>query len=144
MRKTKNRIDETNIKNRFLCTIRFSAFDANILKKNRNVFEKILFLFEKKNCLSYKNIGQPTRLQTITLLRSPHIDKKSREQFYKKSYKHMFLCSIKTWKGFELLVSLIQKTHFRGVFIDCSWEYCDWIPTFEKKGKQSFLKPSDV
>lgn len=120
----KKKIITKNIKFSF----HFSAFERVLLEKNKDAFEKIIQPFLKKNFIRVCYLGQPTRKQTITLLRSPHIDKKSREQFFKKNYTSTFICIIKNWKIFELFFFLIQKTDYKGIAMNIEWEYMDFFP----------------
>jgi len=52
-------------------------------------------------------IPLPTRCERFTVLRGPHIDKKSREQFEYRTHKRIIYLSRPTKKTVELLSKLI-------------------------------------
>jgi small subunit ribosomal protein S10 len=60
-----------------ICSIKFKAFDIQLLQ------EVIRFLIRycNKYNLQVSYISLPTNRQTFTIIRSPHAQKKSREQF---------------------------------------------------------------
>jgi small subunit ribosomal protein S10 len=79
---------------------------VNLLKKNSTIsfkiksfhnmiFEKSLIKILKKikslNIQTPKIVPLPTKIQRYTVLRSPHIDKKSREQFEIKNYNKLLI-----------------------------------------------------
>ena len=57
------------------------------------IFEKSLIKILKKikslNIQTPKIVPLPTKIQRYTVLRSPHIDKKSREQFEMRTHKRL-------------------------------------------------------
>jgi len=103
------------------------TFDTKHSLTNIKTLEKILFLFQRKNILSYKKIGQPTRKKHITLLRSPHIDKKSREQYFRTYQKVVFELSFYNSKVLQLFYSHAQNYRFRGASLFFEWNTHDYL-----------------
>ena len=77
-----------------------SKYHITFIKKYFFVHFKKLFKFSIisvktynyfKNCIKFCVVNLPTRLQPITLLRSPHVFKKSKEKFIRKHYKSLIL-----------------------------------------------------
>jgi small subunit ribosomal protein S10 len=68
-------------------TFKFQAFHPYILNK---VFEKIFKKVEIENIEYSKAVNFPTKKKYFTVLRSPHIDKKARDQFEMRTYKRSF------------------------------------------------------
>lgn len=66
--------------------IRLKAFDHAVID---NTAADIVRTAEKTGARVSGPIPLPTRVQRWTVLRSPHIDKKSREQFELKTHKRM-------------------------------------------------------
>nr|NP_044758.1 ribosomal protein S10 [Reclinomonas americana]O21246.1 RecName: Full=Small ribosomal subunit protein uS10m; AltName: Full=Ribosomal protein S10, mitochondrial [Reclinomonas americana]AAD11873.1 ribosomal protein S10 [Reclinomonas americana] len=66
------------------CSLHLKSFDLDVLKDSC-----ALILKNKINLQNLKLTGPinlPTKIKKITVLRSPHIDKKSREQFEIRTY----------------------------------------------------------
>lgn len=63
---------------------------SNLANGNKNDGS---FFTSQQSLLSYKSdsIGMPVKRSLYTVLRSPHIDKKSREQFEMKVYKQLLV-----------------------------------------------------
>lgn len=108
-------------------TLFLSTFDKTHLHRNIEILETILLLFKKKNILNYKKIGQPTRKKHQTLLRSPHIDKKSREQYIRIFQKKVFELSFYNSKVFSLFYSHVQNYAFRGASLFFEWNTQDYL-----------------
>jgi small subunit ribosomal protein S10 len=66
--------------------IRLKAFDHAVIDQTAS---DIVRTAEKTGALVSGPIPLPTRTQRWTVLRSPHIDKKSREQFELKTHKRV-------------------------------------------------------
>lgn len=66
------------------CSLHLKSFDLDVLKNSCTLITN-----KKTNLKNLKIIGPislPTKIKKITVLRSPHIDKKSREQFEMRTY----------------------------------------------------------
>jgi small subunit ribosomal protein S10 len=65
----------------------------------------------------------PTKVKKYTLLRSPHIDKKSREQIELKTYqKAIHIKNIQDKKTFLGFLHLVKLVHLDGVQCKCTFE----------------------
>ena len=66
--------------------IRLKAFDHRLLDQSTS---EILHTAKRTGAQVRGPIPLPTRIQKYTVLRSPHIDKKSREQFEIRTHKRL-------------------------------------------------------
>jgi ribosomal protein S10 len=66
--------------------LKIRSIDQNSLMIYKNFLEDVLF----KLVIRYKVSNIPTTKKRITLLKSPHVNKKSREQFQHTRYKVFF------------------------------------------------------
>ncbi len=73
-------MDKQNIR------IRLKAFDHRILDQSTT---EIVATARRTGAQVRGPIPLPTRIERITVLRSPHIDKKSREQFEIRTHKRL-------------------------------------------------------
>ncbi|MCD4656627.1 MAG: 30S ribosomal protein S10 [Planctomycetes bacterium] len=70
--------------------IRLEAYDHEILDES---VRKIVDSVRKSGATISGPIPLPTRIERYTVLRSPHIDKKSREQFEIRTFKRLIYIS---------------------------------------------------
>ena len=66
--------------------IRLKAFDHAVIDQST---QDIVRVAQRTGAIVSGPIPLPTRTQVFTVLRSPHIDKKSREQFEMKTHKRL-------------------------------------------------------
>ena len=66
--------------------IRLKAFDHAIIDKST---QDIVRTAQRTGAIVSGPVPLPTRTQIFTVLRSPHIDKKSREQYEMKTHKRL-------------------------------------------------------
>lgn len=66
--------------------IRLKAFDHAIIDRST---QDIVRTAQRTGAIVSGPVPLPTRTQVFTVLRSPHIDKKSREQFEMKTHKRL-------------------------------------------------------
>ena len=108
------------------CTLSFKSFKFVYIKNSVNRIYQMLSFF-KLPIYSAAFVSQPTRRKKYTVLCSPHIDKKSREQFelVKKKgelvvyfTKNHFLLFLLFWlrnsqfPGVQIRVTLNQSTNY--------------------------------
>lgn len=80
--------------------IRMEAFDHEILDRTA---QDIVETAKRTGALVNGPIPLPTRIERYTVLRSPHIDKKSREQFEIRTHKRLIDIMQATAKTIEAL-----------------------------------------
>ena len=68
------------------CRIRMEAFDHSVLDQSAL---EIVDTAKRTGAEVHGPIPLPTRIERYTVLRSPHIDKKSREQFEIRTHKRL-------------------------------------------------------
>lgn len=66
--------------------IKLKSYDHNLIDKSA---EKIIKTVKMTGAVVSGPIPLPTKRTIITVLRSPHVDKKSREQFEARSHKRL-------------------------------------------------------
>jgi small subunit ribosomal protein S10 len=66
--------------------IRLKAFDHAVIDQST---QDIVRVAQRTGAIVSGPVPLPTRTQIFTVLRSPHIDKKSREQFSMKTHKRL-------------------------------------------------------
>jgi len=83
--------------------IRLKAFDHAVIDQ---ASADIVRTAEKTGASVSGPIPLPTKTQRWTVLRSPHVDKKSREQFELKTHKRVIFLSQPTKRTVDLLSQL--------------------------------------
>jgi small subunit ribosomal protein S10 len=66
--------------------ISLKSFESKLVQ---NAVHQILSSLSSYSSLKFFHISFPQKQKRFTVLRSPHVDKKSREQFHLKSFKTM-------------------------------------------------------
>ena len=66
--------------------IKLKSYDFNLVDKSA---EKIVKTVKTTGAIVTGPIPLPTKIEKYTVLRSPHIDKKSREQFETRTHKRL-------------------------------------------------------
>ena len=66
--------------------IRMEAYDHSVLDQSA---AEIVDTAKRTNSVVHGPIPLPTRIERYTVLRSPHVDKKSREQFEMRIHKRL-------------------------------------------------------
>ena len=86
-------------------TIRISlkAYDHSLIDKST---EKIVKTAKSTGAIISGPIPLPTKIEKFTVLRSPHIDKKSREQFETRTHKRLIDILEPTPQTVEALMKL--------------------------------------
>ena len=83
--------------------IKLKSFDHNLIDKST---EKIIKTVKATGAIVSGPIPLPTRRSVFTVLRSPHVDKKSREQFETRSHKRLIDILNSTSKTVDSLMKL--------------------------------------
>ena len=89
------------------------SFNNNLINQASNQIKLVL----ANNLLSKKNnfISLPTKIKRFCVLRSPHIDKDSREHFEIRLYKKFIDISLKSSEILELILNLNLPTGVNSV-----------------------------
>jgi small subunit ribosomal protein S10 len=80
--------------------IRMEAFDHEVLDRTAH---EIVETASRTGAMVHGPIPLPTRIERYTVLRSPHIDRKSREQFEIRTHKRLVDIMQPTGKTIEAL-----------------------------------------
>lgn len=80
--------------------IRMEGYDHEVLDR---VAGEIVDTAKRTNAIVHGPIPLPTRIERYTVLRSPHIDRKSREQFEIRTHKRLIDILQPTGKTIEAL-----------------------------------------
>ena len=80
--------------------IRMEAYDHEVLDRTA---QEIVSTAQNTGASVYGPIPLPTRIERYTVLRSPHIDRKSREQFEIRTHKRLIDILQPTGKTIEAL-----------------------------------------
>jgi small subunit ribosomal protein S10 len=83
--------------------IRLKAFDHAVIDQTAS---DIVRTAEKSGARVAGPVPLPTRIERYTVLRSPHVDKKSREQFEIRTHKRLIYISEPTSKTVDALSKL--------------------------------------
>ena len=91
--------------------IRMEAYDHEVLDRTAH---EIVDTAQRTGAIVHGPIPLPTRIERYTVLRSPHIDKKSREQFEMRTHKRVIDIFEPTARTIEALNRLVVPA---GVFV---------------------------
>lgn len=83
--------------------IRMEAYDHSVLDQSA---AEIVDTAKRTNSVVHGPIPLPTRIERYTVLRSPHVDKKSRQQFEIRTHKRLIDIVQATAKTIEALNKL--------------------------------------
>ena len=83
--------------------IRMEAFDHEVLDRTAR---EIVDTAQRTGAMVHGPIPLPTRIERYTVLRSPHIDRKSREQFEIRTHKRLIDILSPTPKTIDQLMRL--------------------------------------
>ena len=83
--------------------IKLKAYDHNLIDK---ASERILRSVKQSGAIVAGPVPLPTRRTVYTVLRSPHVDKKSREQFEARVHKRLIDIFSSSQKTIDALIKL--------------------------------------
>nr|QGT76953.1 ribosomal protein S10 [Micractinium pusillum] len=101
-------------------SLNVKSFDLESLKQT------LTYLFPVFSFFTITQIQQkmnPKKCQKITVLRSPHIDKKSREQFQIITHKRTFILKLADKNSVLLFLEILKNSKFIGVEIEIFMEF---------------------
>lgn len=105
-------------------TLVVQGFDSSYIKRTIKNILKILDFLKINN---KKIFLLPSKLKKYTLERSPHIDKKSREQFEIKKYKAIIFFELKSNIIIEIFFFIIKNSINPGVQLTISIHFPNFI-----------------
>lgn len=89
-----------------------------IKTNNNNLTKKITFLKKEYKIKNINIFKTKNKNKIITLLRSPHIYKKSREQFIYKNFSLHFKISFKTFTQLLTFIFILQKVLIQNNYLN--------------------------
>ena len=107
-------------KNKYQLAISFKSFDFYYIEKALQKTYEILFHLQ---LYTDNFIVLPTSRKLYTVLKSPHIDKKSREQFEFTRSKTQLVIASKNFSKIAFLIFIIKQSDFPGVEIQLAINY---------------------
>lgn len=99
---------------------KIKSFDLDSIKQTENFLLSLFSFFDLDKPIYQQN---PRKYKKITVLRSPHIDKKSREQFQILTHKKTLVQIIPNKNIVLLVFEILKDTSFKGVELDLSLEF---------------------
>ena len=104
--------------------LKLKSFDLYYLKLATNWINSVCQILDIKK---YQEIPLPTHIQKFTVLSSPHIDKKSREQFELKKFKQLInLVPENEFAGF-LLIGILKNSELIGIELEINVKILDYF-----------------
>ena len=111
----------------YILSIKLKSFDTQRLKNSESQIQKLYqSISQKKTAQDFWVIPLPEQHSHITVLRSPHIDKKSREQFVFKKMQRLVQYKFKNQKALNFFLLGLKCLECTGVEIVLqlrSWNY---------------------
>lgn len=101
----------------YIVHISFKSFN-NLYIESSLSYIYTIYKYLKTQESEEKNISLPYIKKIYTVLRSPHIDKKSREQFEWKRYKKYIILQFQEKYILSFFVFLLKNSTFPGVQIE--------------------------
>lgn len=106
--------------------IRITSYDKHILNIAVDNITKTLKYIENKEIIV---VGLPTKITKYTLLKSPHVDKKARDQWEQRKMSRLIqINNIENLPLYETIIKYITKHIIAGVGIRIMVESCINIP----------------
>lgn len=94
--------------------ILIKSFDPQTLKHSLEQIVKMRKLLSKVSCSNESIFGFPITTQKWTVLRSPHVDKKSREQFQIQNHSVLYNTNFNNKKELMIFFQKLKHTEIYG------------------------------
>lgn len=111
----------------YILSIKLKSFDTSRLKNSENQIQKLYqSISHTQTAQDFGSIPLPEQRSHVTVLRSPHIDKKSREQFVFKKMQRLVQYKFKNKKALNFFLLGLKCLECTGVEIVIqlrSWNY---------------------
>ncbi len=95
--------EQSKMANKEMIRIRLKAYDYQLIDSSA---EKIVETAKRNGAQVSGPIPLPTKKEVVTILRSPHVNKDSREQFERRTHKRLIDIINPNQKTVEALMSL--------------------------------------
>lgn len=106
--------------------VTIQSFDFHYIKKTKKEIFNILHFFQIQE-RKINTTSIPLTKQKYTVERSPHIDKKSREQFEIRRYKTAFCFTAINEISTQMIYSILKNLIFPGVQLTISIEFKNYL-----------------
>jgi len=110
--------------NNYNIYIKLKSFNSLILDKSK---KKIFQICSVIGIAKVSYLRLPVDRKKVTILRSPHIDKKSREQFEWKRHKMIIKTISSSITSTYLLLFLLKDAEFAGIEIKISVKFSNFL-----------------
>ncbi len=104
--------------------IKLKSFNSRILDKSK---KKIFQICSVIGIAKVSYLRLPVDLKKVTILRSPHIDKKSREQFEWRRHKMVVKMISNSITTTYLLLFLLKDAEFPGIEVKISVKFSNFL-----------------
>jgi small subunit ribosomal protein S10 len=108
----------------YLIKLKINSFDMFSNSVTLNVILNLAKVLEIKDV---KNFLLPKKIKKITVIRSPHIDKKSREQLEIKRFKRLLILKIENQNIALLFLEILKNLRFYGVEIELNIRFFSYL-----------------
>jgi len=104
--------------------IKIKSFDTHYIELTMQFIQLVtnFFHIKKVQCISL-----PNHIKKITVLRSPHIDKKSREQFQMKQCKKILFFQVPERAIAFFLLKILKNSEFFGIEMEIHVRFVDFM-----------------
>ena len=107
-----------------LFELKLKSFDLSFIKVNAQF---ILFILNFLGIKQYSQVFVPNKIRKITVLRSPHIDKKSREQFQIKKYKQLISIPVNDPQLAILFLEILKNSQLHGIELEINIKFMEYF-----------------
>ena len=104
--------------------LKLKSFDPYYIRLTTDYITSILTFL---NIQKIRQITLPAHIKKFTVIRSPHIDKNSREQFQMKKYKHLLEISSVDEHQMVFLVALLKDAECIGIEFEIRIKVLDYF-----------------
>ena len=105
-------------------------FTINIYSKNLNSLNNFLKIFNNKKIFKKLKIKffkilyeNPVKKKKLTILKSPHVNKKAQEQFEHKIYKKKLLCFTEQPFLFLIMFKVLRFKYFSDAYVLINFQF---------------------
>lgn len=103
---------------------KLKSFDLYYIQLATNFISSVCF---HSNLITKREIQIPSEVKKFTVLRSPHIDKSSREQFQKKIYKKIIQLNSINQSLAYFLIDILKNSEFIGIELEIHLKYLEYF-----------------